>query len=83
MFYILFLVFLIFAVFNGRKDFHKQRKILYVYLLSVIYTILIFLNDYGYILFQIDFQPITGLITKILPVFIIFLLSFVNKERKI
>ena len=83
MFYILFLVFLIFAVFNGRKDFHKQRKILYVYLLSVIYTILIFLNDYGYILFQIDFQPITGLITKILPVLIIFLLSFVNKERKI
>lgn len=83
MFYILFLIFLIFAFFNQWKDFHKQRKTLYVYLLSVIYTILIFLNDYGYILFQIDFQSITGLITKILPVLIIFLLSVADKERKI
>lgn len=81
--YILFLIFLIFAVFSQRKNFGKQLKTLFVYILSFVYTILIFLNDYGYMLFQVDFQPIIGVITKILPILIIFLLSVVNKEQKI
>lgn len=83
MLYILFLIFLLFAFFNQRKKNHKQRKALYVYLLSIIYTILNFLNDYGYILLHIEVNPIIGLITKVLPVLILFLLSFVIKEERI
>lgn len=82
-YYIGFLSFLVYAIIYHRKLFRKQQEVLCVYLLSIVYICLHFLNMCGYILFQIEFNNnILSTLTKILPVIIVFLISISLKRKK-
>ena len=84
-YYIGFISFLISAIICHRKHFCKQKDILCIYLLSIVYACLHFFYMYRHILFQIEFtyaDNIINIIAKIFPIIIIFLMAISLRRVK-
>lgn len=82
LFYLGFMAFLVFAIINHRKLFKKDKIVFVIYLLSIVFTIFYFIYMNSPLLFGTAPHCIINLISKFLPIIIIFLTAFSLRRKR-